>query len=255
MKVEDLQSTAAKPSKTQSQAGSNLTRAAVILLLVLVAAGLFLLLPPTAPLPPPVVLLHGSFPKDGPTLFERFVPMKPGWGWAWKLREVIVGRPKRIDMVITVMDCPELPGTRLPGFPLEQPSFADTNGLQVWILANSDLAVVTDRIKQLPGSQMLSRPRISTSSGVGCSMQSDNTGVSILAYGHPERTDLYARFIQTETQHTGIPAFSVSSLETNLDAGLRLQMSNGNGLLLLNLDPKTQRRTAVALSLSFPKGK
>jgi hypothetical protein len=253
--VEDLHPMGPEPAKTRSPRGFRLLTAGFILLLALLGAGLFLLLRPSVSVTPPVVLLHDNIPKGQPTLFERFVPMKPGWGWVWKLREFVVGRPKRIDMTITVMDCPELSGVRLPGLPLEQASYTNTNGLQVWILADSDLSGMTERIKHLPGSRMISRPRISTSSGVGCDMQSDKTTVSIVGYAHPERTDIYARFTHTETQPAKATAFSLASLEMDLNVGLRIQVPSGNGLLLLNVDPKTQRRTAVTLSLGFPKGK
>jgi hypothetical protein len=253
--VEDLRPTGQEPGKSKPRFGFRIVVAGIFLLLVLLGTGLFLLLRPSISLPPPVVLLHDNFPKGQPMLFERFVPMKPGWGWAWKLREFIAGRPKRIDLTVTIMDCPEFSGAQLPGLPLEKPSHANTNGLQVWILADSDLDGVTERMKQLMGSRMISRPRISTSSGVGCDMQSDKTTVSILAYAHPERTDLYARFVHTETQSAKTPAFIIPSLEMDLNVSLRIQLPKGNGLLLLNVDPKTQRHTAVSVSLRFPTGK
>src|SRR4051812_4524475 len=89
IQVEDLHPMGPVPAKTRSPRGFRLLTAGFILLLALLGAGLFLLLRPSVSVTPPVVLLHDNIPKGQPTLFERFVPMKPGWGWAWKLREFV----------------------------------------------------------------------------------------------------------------------------------------------------------------------
>jgi hypothetical protein len=252
--VEKLDSSAPAPATRYPRTNSKIITVWAPTALVLVVITMVLLLRPAVSLPPPVVLLQNGFPKYKPTLFERCVPVKPGWGWAWKIREFVMGRARTIDLAVVVLEYPELSEKALPGLPLEKASYADTNGFQVWLLGNPDLSGATERIRQLPNSRMVSRPRVSTSSGVECNMQADQTLLGLLAYAHADRTDLYTRFTQVDAPVSNMTS-AKSYDESSLGKGLRLQVPHGSGVLLLKTDLKTGKRIEVALTLAFPQQK
>jgi hypothetical protein len=211
------------PTITPGQRFSKSRKLVLGTVLLVLAAGLFLLLRPAAEAPPPsIMLLPDGFPRYKPTLFERYVPVTRKWGWAWRTRDFVCGVPKPIDLRVTIWSC-----TELPVLPSRTANYANTNGVQLWFLADAELQGLWGRLTKMPGNELISAPRVSTSSGVECAIQSGSFGARLLSYVQSARTDLYAHFVETDNQSGG------RSSITNLDVALRIQIPKSNGGLSL----------------------
>ena len=116
------------------------------LVLVLVGAILVFLFRPS-PGPKIQSLPNGIVPYK-PSVIHRWIP--PTWGWFWRLKESLLGRSKVIALNTTVFDCQGLSNDVLSALSLPQPDFSDTNGLQVWVMDDSELGALRRRLEQTP---------------------------------------------------------------------------------------------------------
>jgi hypothetical protein len=219
--------------------GLRLSGKLVFVLALVAGLGLFLLLRPSPPLPvlTPVALLTNGFPAYKPTLFERYVPLNRGWAWLWKLRGLVVGTPRPINLSVTILSCSDLPP--LPAGP---PEYAGTNGLRVWFVSDADLVALRNQLLQMPGAQIIAQPRISTSSGVECALQIGSLNARFLGHVHSEKLDLYTRLVDAE------PGGQEGGISTNIDLALRFQVPTTKSVFLLNKDAR-DHQTAVHISL------
>ena len=118
---------------------------ALLVALLIGAASLWFLLPNPALLPKAVILPSDYSIKAQPLPFpDQWIP--PTWGWLWKLRYALLGKP------ITVTIDTEMILLRRPGYPgLRQvvediPYLAASNGLRLWILPEKKLNELTERL-------------------------------------------------------------------------------------------------------------
>jgi hypothetical protein len=214
----------------------------VLALAVVLALALFLFLRPSSvPALAPVALLTNGFPAYKPTLFERYVPPTRSWAWLWKLRGFVVGTPRPINLNVTILSCSDLT-TLPPGAPV----YAGTNGLRVWFLPNPDLDALRNQLPQMPGTRIVTQPRITTSSGVECALQSGSLGARFLGHVHSEKTDLYTSLVDVE------PGGQQGGLSTNIDLALRFQVPTNKSVFLINRDAR-DHQTAVLISLKPTK--
>jgi hypothetical protein len=222
-------------------------------LLVCIAMGLVVFLHESKP--PPFVILHHPFSR--PLLIRdrlgQWIPATPSWAWAWRLEDVLLGRRKPVNIYADIIAFPNsTSGGLSSSLALGNPSFSDTNDLQVWLLRDGELRSLRDNFKRTPGTDFLSHPRISTADGIEASMF---VGQSILLNGSNSQvglkagffsrirshsTDLFAviSFSEPVTNQTGMPnglgPESLVSIQTNLDIAARVQLPKGRGLLLLD---------------------
>src|SRR5712675_190954 len=104
------------------------------------------------PPPPPAVVvfpLPYQIPSQKIPLPDRWIPRN--WGWAWRLKETALGRAKPITLGAAIFDLsgPEEPA---PAYlPSRPPAYTNTNGLQIWILQDSELAALRGSIQQALG--------------------------------------------------------------------------------------------------------
>ena len=132
--------------------------------------------------------------------------------------------------------------------PSRTANYANTNGIQLWFLPDAELQGLSGRLTKMPGNELISAPRVSTSSGVECAIQSGSLSARLLGYVQPERTDLYSHLVETDSQSGGRGSL------TNLDVALRIQVPKDNGVFLFNDNPKAGRR-AIIISVSSPARK
>src|SRR5437667_11828709 len=98
-----------------------------------------------SPPPPPVVIFPGpaTYPAQKVPLPDRWIP--GSWGWAWRLKETVLGRPKPITLDAGIIEFTGPTESVLSRLSLRAPSLAGTNGLGVWPLGDSQLKLLRER--------------------------------------------------------------------------------------------------------------
>jgi hypothetical protein len=214
------------------------------------------------PAPPaPFVVLHGPFhfPWSFRDWVERYIPNKAGWGWAWKTEQRVFGARKPVLIKANIISFADSPPTLLTNSTLGPPNFSDTNGLCVWLLTSNQVGALRGYFKQTPGVDISSSPRIASAEGIEASLF---VGQSVGSGNQPQRAGITfgctARFRRNSTDlltHTTVselvtkdnPAIdtngygpngyappTITTLQTNLDTSLRLQLPKGNGFFFLD---------------------
>lgn len=202
--------------------------------------------------PEPFLQLPPPF-KPGTTLRDwvtQWVPMKPGWGWIWKLENAVFGKRKPIKIFSEIVSLADSSPAGLAGLGFSEPNYSNVNGLAVWVLDDEEIKQVKARFKATPGITRVSGGRITTADGVCARLFSGESLVSggltnqvgldfaCVAWGRTGRTDLRAGITFTEPV-TNVAA-SVRDAEpsvtirTNLDLVFRVQLPKGKGMLLMN---------------------
>ncbi len=131
---------------------------AILLLLVFAGMGLFVVLRPS----PPAVLvlpLPNGWPAPKPPMLGRWRVVVPGW--LWRLRDSLRGPRKVIRLDAAMIGFRDSPESGL-GLWLGAPQFAETNGLQVWIVGESKLSRLRNRLERSPANEMVAFPRVDT---------------------------------------------------------------------------------------------
>ncbi len=234
--------------------------------LILASLGLVFIFRPSPPVPAVVMPLPDGIPAQKPTLLERSIP--PTWGWAWRLKELVFGRIKPITLKAAIIDCGGLSNSVSPVFLLREPQFANTSGLQVWILSEDELDAVCRGLEQTPGNEILARPRVVTGDGIECrlyvgttlSIDGTQRAVGLNADFLPrlrrDSTDLFvvithiAAVTNQATATTGLPIAQSVSIRTNVAVAARTQIPKGNGAFLLNEDRGVTNGSRVAVTIS-----
>jgi len=234
--------------------------------LLFVSLGLVFIFRPSPPATAIVMPLPNGIPAQKPTLLERWIP--PTWGWAWRLKELILGRSKPITLKAALFDFGGSSNLVSPLFLLREPQFANTNGLQVWILSENELDAVCRGLEQTPGNEILARPRVSTGDGIECrlyvgttlSIDGTQRAVGLNAHFLPrvrrDSTDLFVVITHTAavtnqtTATTGLPIAQSVSIRTNVAVAARIQIPKGNGAFLLNDDRGVTNGGRVAVTIS-----
>lgn len=228
----------------------------IALLLTGVATGLFLSL--RAPKPPPFMILHHPlrWPVPLRDRLARWIPVTPAWAWAWHVEEAVFGKRKPLTLYAQVVSLADPFRGTLSSLSLGPPSVSDTNGLQVWLLGAGRVKALHKRFNTTPGVALLSRPGISTADGMRCRLFQGNSipfagstnqvGLTFecLPRVRPGFTNLMACVTLSELEtnlaaaHAGSPPLTLISLQTNLDAALRVQVPKGSGVFLF--DPSSR---------------
>jgi hypothetical protein len=159
----------------------------------------------------------------------------------WGVEQTLLGKRAPVNVSAEVISSPAL----LSSLALGPPSFS-TNGLEIWLLEAKPLKALRERFKSVPGLEVLSRPRISTADGVGCTMfqgESIAGGAQVgVEFGchvrtRPHSTDLmtsvtFSEMVTNAGVLTGSSAHT--TIQTNLNVAVRVQIPEGSGLLLLH---------------------
>ena len=131
---------------------------AIACVILLLGASLLLMLRRSEPVPvaPVIVMpLPYTIPRQKVSLFDRWVPRRASWGWLWRLKETLLGRPKVCDLTATVVDFAGSGESFLTSHPLPTPAFTDANGLRIWLLSQTELSTLNRSLRQEPGPEIL----------------------------------------------------------------------------------------------------
>jgi hypothetical protein len=189
-------------------------------------------------------------------LFQE-IPAAPSWAWLWRLQDKLFGRRKPVNIYANIITFPDsVRAALLSSWVLASPSFLDASGLQVWLLPDAELKALHERLRQTPGVDFLSRPRITTADGGGARMlmggpislngSNNYVGLKLDCFPrvHSKSTDLFVSVTFSEVlTNPAVTAAALRpgalvSIQTNLDIAARLQIPKGNGVLLLERAPR-----------------
>lgn len=186
--------------------------------------------------------------------------------WVWRMKELLLGPPQPINLDTAIFGFKEWSESTVAGLSLGKATFTGTNGVRVWILPDSDVKALRQRLKQGPGSDLVSTPNVSTAHGIGSRIsvghsvpiQGKQVQVGVVADFLPrvrrDSTDLTANFTLSDTVPD--PA-QVLAVRTNLAVSARMQIPRGSGVFLLDAGPgaTNRQRIGVIISASVPSPK
>jgi hypothetical protein len=215
---------------------------------LVVSVGLCLWLWTRFQTPPPKVIIlpwEEAKPSRGYRLIQN--------GWQW-LRLRVFGPGRDILLNVTILKLDGL--VNGSNAPLAAADFSSTSGLQVWVLPEDQLRTTRGRLEQLPGSEVVSRPRIQTASGFEAAMSVGQTlfidgakrdvglNLNYIPKLRSDHVEIASRLLFTEARLT-----PPVSLATNLAIRSRIRLANGCGALLVTrgADGKS---TAITLSVN-----
>jgi hypothetical protein len=252
--------------------------AAVTVLLVLLGGIVFLALRPAAPAPlapVTVMALPYRIPPEKGSLFDVMIPRRPSWGWVWRLKETVLGRPKTCDLGATVVKFEGSGESFLASHPLPPPAFADAKGLKIWLLRPHEIDALSSALRHQSPAEILYMPRITTSDRMQASLSSGaayaingvltpvGLTMDFLSRVRRSTNDVTTVISLTEivTNQPGASAGSAGAeavaVQTDFEVAARLQIPNGSGAFLLQEPPagKTSKRIGVLLSVNTSKPK
>jgi hypothetical protein len=200
-----------------------------------------------------------------PSVIHRWIP--PTWGWFWRLKESLLGRTKVIALNTTIFDCQGLSNDVLSALSLPQPDFSDTNGLQVWVMHDSELGALRRRLEQTPGNLVLFSPRVITGDRVGTRLSATaavfidgaprDVGLTtdFLPLIHREATDLSTMLAHTMAV-TNYADASIS-VRTNFSVAARIQVPIGSGIFMFKAGHSDTNRNSIGIviSVNVPKAR
>jgi hypothetical protein len=243
---------------------------AILLLLVFAGMGLFVVLRPS---PPAVVVLPlpNGWPAPKPSVLARWRSVVPGW--LWRLRDSLHRPRKVIRLDAAMIGFRDLPASGLAGLWLGAPQFADANGHQVWIVGESKLSRLRNRLERAPANEMVAFPRVDTANGIRAQMFSGgavyvqgtqcNVGLAMdfLPRVRSDSIDLTTIIALTEAvtnrmvAPAGSPESNVVSIQTNLIVAARIQIPQGSGVFLLDESNRGMhgKRIGVIISATVPQ--
>jgi hypothetical protein len=216
-------------------------------LVVLLGGGVFVLSILRAPTPRIIIL---PLPERAPSRLQMVAE-----GWWWWLKVHLVGPGKSILLSASVMDLKNPPVSS--NLPLPKAQYS-SNGFQVWILKDRELQTLRQQIKELPGTETISSPRIQTVSGVQGAMfvgqtvpvngTNQEVGLSFKCLPRLRREfiDLTSTLTFSEIQ-PGKP----TAIKTNVAVRGRIQIPHGSGVLFLNTD-RSQTNGKITLVTILP---
>src|SRR5205085_12114360 len=76
------------------------------------------------------------------------------------LKEKLLGRSRTILLHSTVFEMDTSSNSLSAALALKEPQFTGTNGLQVWVIADSELSALRRRLEQTPGNLVIFSPRV-----------------------------------------------------------------------------------------------
>jgi len=195
-------------------------------------------------------------------LRNRLGPATRRWAWAWRLENALFGQRKPLSLRADIVSLNDASGFALSRLALGLPSFSNTNGLQVWMLDGNQLralraelrrAAIEDKLERNSGDDLILRScRISTADGIETRMfqgtstvhggSTNQVGVAFGCFARvrADSTDLITCVTLSElvtnemAVSAGASPRTLSSIQTNLDAAVRLQLPKGRGFFLLD---------------------
>lgn len=180
-----------------------------------------------------------------------------------RLKSWVLGPGKTVILdfhIYTVNNPSSLTNLTLPRTP-----FSDTQGLRVWIPTEEALGVITRDLGRTPGITSISRPRISTKSGIQASLFAGETvliggsnresGVSLDCLVRTAATAYHFEsnlsFMEAITNRVENTEKETISIRTNLAVASRILIPKGNAVILMDTNGRKDGiMSLVTLSVS-----
>ena len=236
-------------------------RAGTPLLFLACAVGLWLFLPKPALLPV-VTVLPSDYTIPAPPLPipDRWIPMN--WGWLWKLRYALLGKPATFDIETKLIRFRE-PGVPALGQVLNgRAPLVSTNGVRAWILPDKEVKALGLRLEleeeceYQTGRMTLGQGVLATMSGT-TSLSVQGTQVKAgysFTYAVLLRRDslvLSGRFTSSEVATNALARSrypqEVINLHTNLMLAANMQIPRGLGVFLYDTNRSDAHSSAVGI--------
>jgi hypothetical protein len=213
-----------------------------------------------------VVFLPLPAPEQPAALWRRITGRWLGW-----LEFHLFGPAKPVILKASFLEFkkPLMPVDPLfSDLPALASRFADTNGIQAWILSDVEMSALRQRLAQTPGAEVVSNPRVQTASGIQADFwvgetiaingTNQNAGLAWTCTPRVRRegNELTAVFVYTEAvtnlpETTGAaPVANAISFQTNLAVAARMQMPKGGGAFLLKTGSDVSRGKTTGLLIS-----
>lgn len=217
---------------------------------------------PNPALPPEVVILPANDSIKSPPMPipDRWIPMK--WGWLWRLRYAVLGKPAMIEVYSTIVRLTEPANPELSAALSSYQSLTESNGVRVWVLPETELRALRQHLEGIEGYEAIASPRIISGHTVQANMLLTTTvaigdaqlpvGVffNCLTHARGKTVDLTAAVTHSEAV-TKLPATAASEvlanatrIHTNLTVAAKMQIPPGFGAFLMetnHADPAGRR--------------
>lgn len=256
---------------TKHSALQRIYLAGLALLLVVLA----IVLASRSPVPiAPVIFLSKPYRMSAPSIFalQRWLPITPSWSWLWRLKDSVFGRPKPVDLEVSIFELADSPQSVRSRFSLAHPADAQTNGLQAWLVPDAELGQLRHQLREDKSNHFVNAARISTATGICAALFTGQTillngltnnvglGVEMLPRVRRDVIDLTASILFSQPVTNSLQQDETASstagisIRTNLDVGARFQIRDPGGLFLVNSSPDGAKAkcTAVLVSARLP---
>jgi len=223
----------------------------------------------TAPVEPVTFLLKPyRMPASRVFPLARWIPHTSSWSWLWRVKDSVFGRPKPVNLQISVIEVADSAQLIASHFSLAHPMAAQSNGLRVWLLPDPELDQLRRQLKNDEANRFVNSARISTADEIAASLFTGETivvkgstnsvglGVEVFPRVQRDSTDLTARILFSEAvtnlHLAGLEATSTAgiSILTNLDVAARFQIPETGGVFLVNSGRAGTNGKSTALILS-----
>jgi len=262
------QTTAASELVQSPQTKSSRRRRIAVFALVLICASGIGFLIPSPALPPAVTILpaNHSIKPPPPPIPDRWIP--PTWGWLWRLRYALLGKPAVIHLKSELVCLGSSSDQRLADALSSHEPLAATNGVRAWILPDGELRALRRRLEGLESYEAIASPQITSGHGVQANLLQTATapiggaqvpvGVffNCLTCAQDKTTVLTAAITHSETvtDSTATVAAAVlgnaTRIHTNVTLTAKLQIPPGNGVFLLDTNRVDPRGKHVGIFIS-----
>jgi hypothetical protein len=212
----------------------------LVLLCVLLLCALIAFVQRDDPQLPPVTILDEY--KTPITTRDRFrKTLGPNRNWVNRAEETFFGKRKSATIATEVI---RLRATLSSEFEsalnLGRPTYNDTNGFKVWFLGPKPLKQFRGDTLAARNMEVVSRPRLYVADGMGASMHIGQavpgpTGMANIGFGI--QCSILIRDDSTEMMMNLENSYQPrdTTIHTNLDINVRLNIPNGKGVLLVQL--------------------
>lgn len=209
-------------------------------------------------------MLHvDKLPAQKVPLPDRWMPVSSSWGWLWRTKEFVLGRAKTVAIDMTMIDFTALTESGLSNLAPGQPGFVDTSGLRVWQLDAIAIETLRRRLGQMPGNAILAGPRITTADGIEAELSMGGSTVDVSPRVIRGSVDLSTIITLSEAvtnqpvEGSGLPATSTAFMRTNFAVAARMQITNGDGVFLLDAAQSVaqRKRVGVIITVNLPASK